>query len=580
MNRNVLILYSHADETWKKKVEKHIHVLIKAGHDLDIDLWNEPRIDTAKNWYPEFESSLDLAGLIILLASKRFFASRLMQSEKVRKRFKEKQEGGFPIFIILINKCEWKRFPWMKELPILPGNGKLLSDLSSTVVEDTLAALAELIAKKLKLESHITEGILAYLQLNEVGPVKQLSFEPNRRLNIITGDNSFGKTFLLECAWWTLSGMEPRNWVNPRKDAAKDDVKIDFQLMAKSGSKGRIESISFDWDEQQWPKIDDTMSSSGLGIYARFDGSFAVWDPVKGKKKPPIGYTKPSSPLFFDRTDINDGIKEEIDGKEDRVLFNGLFTDWINWQRKPGSPFDLLKKILKVLSTSSQEPLKPAEPIRIPGDVREMPSLIYPYATVPFFHWASSVQRIISLAYLMAWTWEEHKIACTESRKATYKNMIVLIDEVESHLHPQWQRSIIPSLLEIKKYLDDELDIQFLITTHSPLVLTSIEPFFEEGNDKLFHLDIDNNEIALEEQVLLRHGRVDNWLTSETFGLLQARSLAQEQAIQDAINLQQKEKPTQEEVKEVHNRLVRLLGDFDTFWSRWTFFAEQHGVEI
>jgi hypothetical protein len=209
-----------------------------------------------------------------------------------------------------------------------------------------------------------------------------------------------------------------------------------------------------------------------------------------------------------------------------------------------------------------------------------MPSLLYPYGIVPFVYAASSVQRIISLAYLILWTWEEHKIACKETQKTPHKNMIILIDEIESHLHPQWQRSIIPSLLEVKKHLDNELNIQFLITTHSPLVLTSIEPVFEEETDKLFHLETDDNEIVLKEQPFLRHGRVDNWFTSDTFGLRQARSLEAEKAISDAKDLQQKEKPTKDEIEKVHKRLTGLLGDFDTFWPRWTFFAEQHGVDL
>jgi hypothetical protein len=73
---------------------------------------------------------------------------------------------------------------------------------------------------------------------------------------------------------------------------------------------------------------------------------------------------------------------------------------------------------------------------------------------------------------------------------------------------------------------------------------------------------------------------VDNWITSDTFGLRQARSLEAEKAISDAKGLQQKEKPTKDEIEKVHKRLTRLLGDFDTFWPRWTFFAEQHGVDL
>ena len=47
---------------------------------------------------------------------------------------------------------------------------------------------------------------------------------------------------------------------------------------------------------------------------------------------------------------------------------------------------------------------------------------------------------------------------------------IVLIDEVELHLHPQWQRDIIPNLTNIFP------NCQFIITTHSPQVLSHIKP--------------------------------------------------------------------------------------------------------
>ncbi|UQZ88243.1 hypothetical protein C4J81_03060 [Deltaproteobacteria bacterium Smac51] len=47
---------------------------------------------------------------------------------------------------------------------------------------------------------------------------------------------------------------------------------------------------------------------------------------------------------------------------------------------------------------------------------------------------------------------------------------IVLIDEVELHLHAGWQQTVLPSLLNTFK------NTQFIVTTHSPHVLTSIEP--------------------------------------------------------------------------------------------------------
>ncbi|MCD4794848.1 MAG: AAA family ATPase [Bacteroidales bacterium] len=46
---------------------------------------------------------------------------------------------------------------------------------------------------------------------------------------------------------------------------------------------------------------------------------------------------------------------------------------------------------------------------------------------------------------------------------------IVLIDEIDSHLHPSWQRQIIPALTKTFP------NIQFFITSHSPQVLSSID---------------------------------------------------------------------------------------------------------
>lgn len=47
---------------------------------------------------------------------------------------------------------------------------------------------------------------------------------------------------------------------------------------------------------------------------------------------------------------------------------------------------------------------------------------------------------------------------------------IILIDEIDLHLHPEWQRKIIPLLKETFP------NCQFFISTHSPLVLNNLTP--------------------------------------------------------------------------------------------------------
>ena len=49
-------------------------------------------------------------------------------------------------------------------------------------------------------------------------------------------------------------------------------------------------------------------------------------------------------------------------------------------------------------------------------------------------------------------------------------NGVVLIDEIELHLHPKWQREIIPALTRTFP------NCQFIVTTHSPQVISQVKP--------------------------------------------------------------------------------------------------------
>jgi hypothetical protein len=135
-------------------------------------------------------------------------------------------------------------------------------------------------------------------------------------------------------------------------------------------------------------------------------------------------------------------------------------------------------------------------------------------------------------------------------------------------------------LLDVAKELASELKVQFIIATHSPLVLASVEPFFDSKTDKLFHLDLIHREVSLNEIPFIRRGQVNEWLRSEVFGLIHARSIEGEQALEDAKKLQTEAKPQKKEIINVTDRLKKYLSETDEFWPRWKYFAETHGVKI
>lgn len=74
-------------------------------------------------------------------------------------------------------------------------------------------------------------------------------------------------------------------------------------------------------------------------------------------------------------------------------------------------------------------------------------------------------------------------------------NGIVLIDEIDLHLNPKWQRKVLTKLLEIFP------NVQFVVTTHSPLVLSS-----EKIIPKATYLLTENKATSIEDLGLFING--------------------------------------------------------------------------
>lgn len=56
-----------------------------------------------------------------------------------------------------------------------------------------------------------------------------------------------------------------------------------------------------------------------------------------------------------------------------------------------------------------------------------------------------------------------------DAENPLHEEAVVLVDELDLHLHPKWQRDLVPTLSKIFP------NVQFIVTTHSPHVLQSME---------------------------------------------------------------------------------------------------------
>jgi hypothetical protein len=182
---------------------------------------------------------------------------------------------------------------------------------------------------------------------------------------------------------------------------------------------------------------------------------------------------------------------------------------------------------------------------------------------------------------MLASAWREHRNAASQLGEEPTARLVLLFDEIEAHLHPRWQRTIVPALLRVVETLtgDASASIQLVAATHSPMVLASVEPLFDTEQDCLFALDIADGRVSLREQPWAKQGDVVNWLVSDSFGLHQGRSLEAERAIEAAEAWMRGERialpdglTTQ---AAIHQELQRVLAGHDPFWPRWIVLAEE-----
>lgn len=409
-------------------------------------------------------------------------------------------------------------------------------------------------------------AVLTYLETSGVGPVNKLVLRPGSRLNLITGDNSLGKSFLLDVIWWALVGA----WIGePAIPYTRDGSKmrsasITFQLAATI--KSQPQKTSFSFETYAWSSRPKQQVLPGLLVYARADGSYAIWDPLRLERAEERGA------LLLSREDVWLGTQGRIEG---------VIRDWASWQNSKESPFELFLNVLARISPPEFGKLEPGKPMRLPFFPQAVPTIHHSYGDVAILHESAAVRRMISLAYLIVWAWHQHRFNANFLSRSPERQIVVLIDELEAHLHPKWQRVILPALLGVFNDLSTELNSQLFVASHSPLVLASAEPVFRQEIDKLHALETTvSGRVTFDELPFIARGRVDEWLRSRAFGLQEPRSRPAADAIARAKELQESENISADEVKQVHKALTESIPPGDVFWARWILFAKRHGVQI
>lgn len=164
--------------------------------------------------------------------------------------------------------------------------------------------------------------------------------------------------------------------------------------------------------------------------------------------------------------------------------------------------------------------------------------------------------RDLSLGYqtLIAWMVDlAHRLfeRYPDSDNPLEQPAIVLVDEIDLHLHPKWQRVVINHLTGIFK------QTQFIVTAHSPLIVQSAP---EDANIVLLKRQGDQVIIDNDEEII-KGWRIDQVLTSDLFDLPSARPYEYDKYLKRQQEILSKPELTladEQELEEIGKKLDEL----------------------
>lgn len=376
----------------------------------------------------------------------------------------------------------------------------------------------------------ILESIFYLNELNiyNFKKIKDLKINLHKNLTVFIGENGAGKTSLLRAIQKNLSYFP----AFILKENTNGERIVDSEINNEAKKSGEVACLNCSFRMGKDYRIDGQLIREPKGITTDLKSIYTKYRKFGQDIRQLIAYKEVNLPLFIfydiDRFKPNDNKKSlnhqenifyQLDGYDSSSKSKVTFENLIDWLVKllkiSTTNIDVpeklkitsqINKLLEVGADSKSSPLNelyedllsilrlyPEDEVKkkaktIVDEMEKIFRNIYPDLVkiqlinddngqdkvalyleheIIFLHQFSDGQRVL---FGLIGDIARRLILLNPVKSEPLKGSgIVLIDEIELHLHPSWQQKVILTLMESFP------NLQFILTTHSPHVLTTVD---------------------------------------------------------------------------------------------------------
>ncbi len=361
-----------------------------------------------------------------------------------------------------------------------------------------------------------------YLKVENYRCFKKFEIDFNQNLTVIVAENGVGKTAILDALAVAIGPFVGSFDTGKNQGFKKEDARLivkeetsqtnlmESMFPIKLEAKGNIQENSIEWTRELTGEKSSTTTKDAkvLQSYAKdlqthvrndshtianivlpvisYYGTGRLWD----KKHLPHSEAKASRSRLY-------GYANALDPKSTYKHFEQWFIDISRIQYDKlirlidsgnlgdatltlPSDYGALSAVRSALNTCLRT--SGWTNLRYDFEFKELTAEHPEQGTVPVSRLSDGVRNILGMVADIAYRCTKLNPHLENAPKET--DGIVLIDEVDMHLHPKWQQHVVQSLMEAFP------KIQFIVTTHSPQVLSTVD----KANIRLINSYTENAE--------------------------------------------------------------------------------------